>query len=390
MDLPLPCRSRNITMVPMQRRRPALSLIEEWTGIVDNLMVEVAATEKTLTNTASIVPFTQLFSEKPFILAGMQSANGGDTAVLGINNLSAAEASLVIVEETSANSEVTHIPEIGGYIAITPYTAAPSPPSSLGFEVGEIMVDSTPVRVNFSSPFSQPVIIANTVTRNDTAPSVIRISDVDTQGFTIQIQAYDYLATGHGMETISYLVMEKGSYTLDDGTQIEAGLFDTDATTFAAHSLVNQFNVAPVVFTSIITNNDPEAVIGRVRNISTTGFEYRLQEQEANARYHDQETVAYLAWTPGSGTTNGIHFQVGNTADAVTHKNFIINFNQDFSQLPFQFAGMQTTDGGDTASVKIIQAGTAGMEIMVEEEASRDSETNHTKEIAGFLVLLPE
>ncbi len=251
-------------------------------------------------------------------------------------------------------------------------------------------MDSIPVRVNFSSPFSQPVIIANTVTRNDTAPSVIRISDVDAQGFTIQIQPYDYLEAGHGMETISYLVMEKGSYTLDDGTQIEAGLFDTNATTFAVHSLINQLNVAPVVFTSIITSNDPEAVIGRVRNISTTGFEFRLQEQEANAKVHGLETVAYLAWTPGSGTTNGIQFQVGNTSDAVSHKNFTINFNQYFTESPFHFAGMQTTDGGDTASVKIIQAGTAGMEIMVEEEASKDSETNHTKEIAGFLVLLPE
>jgi hypothetical protein len=100
--------------------------------------------------------------------------------------------------------------------------------------------------------------------------------------------------------------------------------------------------------------------------------------------------VAYLAWTPGSGTTNGIHFQVDNTADAVTHNNFTINFNQHFTELPFQFAGMQTTDGGDTAAVKIIQAGAAGMEIMVEEEASKDSETNHTKEIVGFLALLPE
>ena len=51
---------------------------------------------------------------------------------------------------------------------------------------------------------------------------------------------------------------------------------------------------------------------------------------------------------------------------------------------------MQTTDGGDTALVKIIQAGPVGMDIMIEEESSRDWETYHTKEIAGFLALLPE
>jgi hypothetical protein len=266
-----------------------------------------------------------------------------------------------------------------------------TPRPSLSFEIGEISVDSSLVRVNFSSPFSQPVIIANTLTRNDTAPSVIRISDVDAQGFNIQIQPYDYLNSSHRMETVSYFVMEKGSYTLDDGTQIEAGLFNTDATTFAAHSLVNQLNVAPVVFTSIITSNGSDAVVGRVRNISTTGFEYQLQEQEANEPYHILETVAYLAWTPGSGTTNGIQFQVGNTTDTVTHNTFAINFNQNFSESPFQFARMQTANGPDTALMKIIQAGTTGMEIMIEEETSRDAETNHTKEeIGGFLALLPE
>ncbi len=99
--------------------------LQEWAGIVDNFMIEVAATDKTLTNTATTVPFTQQFPEQPFIMAGMQSANGGDTAVLGINQLSATEVGMMIVEETSANIEVTHIPEVGGYIAIAPFIAVP-------------------------------------------------------------------------------------------------------------------------------------------------------------------------------------------------------------------------------------------------------------------------
>ncbi len=90
--------------------------------------------------------------------------------------------------------------------------------------------------------------------------------------------------------------------------------------------------------------------------------------------------MAYLAWTPGSGTTNGIQFQVGNTTDTVSHNTFTINFNQNFSESPFQFARMQTANGPDTALMKIIQAGTTGMEIMIEEETSRDAETNHTKD----------
>jgi hypothetical protein len=264
------------------------------------------------------------------------------------------------------------------------------PVPSFSFEVGEAVVDSSLVRVNFTSPFLQPVIIANTVTRNDTSPSVIRISDVDTQGFNIQVQEYDYLGVSHGLETVSYIVMERGSYTLDDGTQVEAGLSNTNATTPVVHPFLQQPVIVPVVLTSIITKNDPEAVVGRVSNIATTGFEYRLQEQEVNAMDHGMETVAYITWTPGTGVTNGVRFEVGSTTDKVRHRSFAINFNQQFSDLPFHFAGMQTSDGRDTASVKILQAGSTGMQITIEEEASRDSETSHTTEVAGFLTLLPE
>ena len=266
-----------------------------------------------------------------------------------------------------------------------PADATSFPP--IRFEVGEVTLDNTLIRINFSSPFIQPVIIANTTTRNGTDPSVVRISGVDSEGFNVQVQEYDYLDGWHTMETMNYIVIEKGGHMLDDGTRIEAGLFETNATTPVGHPLANEFAVAPVVFTSVVTNNGPETVVGRVRNVSTTGFAYQLQEQEANDQIHVSETVAYLAWTPGSGISNGLRFQAGNTPDKVTQKTFAINFEQQFNDLPFQFVGMQTTDGSDTALVKIVEAGRTGMKIMVEEEGSKNSETSHTAEVAGFLTL---
>ena len=145
-----------------------------------------------------------------------------------------------------------------------------------------------------------------------------------------------------------------------------------------------------MILTSITTKNDSQAVLGRVSNVATTGFKYQLQEQEANALSHGAETVAYLAWTPGSGVSNGIRYQAGSTTDSTTHATFAVDFDQQFRNLPFHFAGMQTSDGGETSLVRIVQAGNVGMEITVEEEASKDSEMLHTTEVAGLLTLLPE
>lgn len=256
-------------------------------------------------------------------------------------------------------------------------------------ELGEVEVNHASTRINFLSDYVEPVIIANTVTKNGADPVVVRISDVDSQGFTVQLQEYGYLDGYHCAETVNYFVMEKGSYTLWDGTQIEAGLFDTNATTFANFSFMEPFNLQPVVLTSITTLRGYAAVTGRLQNISRSGFDYKMQEQESNDLLHSLETVAYLAVTPGSGVSNGIRYQAGRSGDRVTDTPSFISFNQNFNDTPFQFSGMQTTDGGDTAAVRNILPYIDGMEVVVEEECSLDSETSHGTEVAGYFTLLP-
>ena len=47
---------------------------------------------------------------------------------------------------------------------------------------------------------------------------------------------------------------------------------------------------------------------------------------------------------------------------------------------------MQTTDGGDTATVRCQNKQADGIDIKVEEEQSRDTEMNHTTEVIGYMV----
>jgi hypothetical protein len=220
---------------------------------------------------------------------------------------------------------------------------------------------------------------------------VARIRNVTPNGFDIRVQEWDYLDGIHTTETVGYLVMERGSFVLDDGTadgiRVEADTFDTNRTSFTSIPFSQPFNVAPVVLAAINSVNEAAAVIGRLRNISATAFQFRLQEQEKNANSHAMETVSYIAWEPSSATIDGRTFEVNATPKVVTHLFYSIGFTAPFAAVPVFVADMQTAAGGDTANLRWRNKRLAGIEVQVDEEQSKDSETTHGTEVVGYIAI---
>ncbi len=271
----------------------------------------------------------------------------------------------------------------------------PADPASVpGFPImdgGEVDVDSTWVRVNFTTTFTNPVIIARLVSKNGGDPCVVRIDNVTATGFDLRLQEYEYLDGTHTVEQVSYLVMEAGHYTLADGTQVEAGTFSTSATsTYDSRSFNQTFSQTPVVITSVDSSNEADTVTARIRNINTNGFECKLQEQEINTKSHLIESLAYIAWEPSSGSENGLRYEVGRSADTVTHATKTLSYAAGFNTRPLLYTDMQTTDGGDTSTLRTISNEAAGLQVLVEEEQSKDSKVAHTTEVAGFIAILSE
>jgi hypothetical protein len=99
--------------------------------------------------------------------------------------------------------------------------------------------------------------------------------------------------------------------------------------------------------------------------------------------------VHFIAWEPSAGYAGQIQFEVGLTPDAVTHQPYPITFSGIFEEAPAIFADMQTQDGGDVANLRYRDKTRTGVEIRVHEEQSKDSETNHTTEELGYIVLQP-
>ena len=252
-------------------------------------------------------------------------------------------------------------------------------------ETGEAEVNHEWQFVPFNKAYVDPVVVAKPISLNGGQPAVIRINNVTPEGFEIRVQEWDYLDGFHDYETVGYMVMEAGHHVLNTGIHVEAGTFEANS----AVKTVNfdaGFNQLPVLVAGVTTESEPDAVTGRLSNITLNGFDIMLQEQESskNGHYAD-ETVSYIAWEPSSGEVDGMSYIVDSTFDEVTHKFSSIEFYPVFDSAPVFVADMQTTDGGDTANVRWQNKTGEGVEVQIDEEQSNNREVSHVTEVVGYM-----
>ncbi|WP_330631625.1 polysaccharide deacetylase family protein [Halocatena halophila] len=235
----------------------------------------------------------------------------------------------------------------------------------------------------FSRNYDNPVVVVGPVSENGNHPAHVRIRDVAGWGFEFQLEEWAYLDGGHTTEDLSYLAISRGRDSFDDGTQIEVGQVETDHT-FTSVSFDQSFSTTPVVLTQSQTQNGLNPIVTRQRNVSQSGLDVRLQEEEANGP-HKTESVGYIALEPTTGQFDGKHFEAGRTGDVVTNRWHRLNFQRSYTNPQF-VATIQTTDGPDTAGVRYRNLTNDGVDVRIEEAQSYDSETYHTTERLGYFV----
>lgn len=250
-------------------------------------------------------------------------------------------------------------------------------------EAGTITTNSpgenTPIRIDFTDDLTNPVI-ALTSTNNGGNQFTLRVIDSDDTGFTFIIEEWEYHDGPHpATETINWLAIEEGVHTLPDGRMIEAG------TASATHnsgsvSLSGGFTTPPVVLTSVMSENDTTTIDSDPRDITASGFNLRLQEEEAQDGNHAIETVGWIAIEPGGGAESG----TATTSGGFNHNVDTYALGDTFDD-PIILAETQTINGGDPATIIIEGETLSTVDLSLEEEQSGDSETNHTNETVGIV-----
>jgi|GEM_PF-2351211 len=245
--------------------------------------------------------------------------------------------------------------------------------------------------------YQNPVVFAQMVSANGNDPAVVRITDVQSDRFTVKIQEVPGTADGgvHTAETISYFVLEGGDWQLPGGVLLKVGTLDTAVTVGAQLSgdfepvepAAPYFTDVPVVISQVQTNNDPHWVKTRLQNISPTGFAVALEEEEAQTTPHGAaETIGWLAIEPGSGDFGGLAYKADLTQAVVDEFWHEITFS-GFATTPGFLAAVQTYNGTDNAGLRVRNLTHFIAEIRVEEDTTYDSETGHAEEVVGYFLI---
>ena len=270
-----------------------------------------------------------------------------------------------------------------GFFSVQGTVAEASTPSVVG-EAGVLTeLNHQWQTVQLDHQYENPAIAFGPLSFNGSHESTIRIRNLTPSSFDVRIQEWEYLDGWHTTESASYIVVESGIHTLEDGTVIAAGV-TTTATQWQSLSFDHQFNTTPVVFSQTLTESESDAVVTRQRDVSTNGFSLRLQEEEKRGM-HGEESVGWIAvGTENNG--NDPRLQTLITGDTVSHRRTQLQFAND-TENPVFVAAMQTADGGDTGNLRVTNLNAQSAHVWVDEERSKDRETRHTQEIVGAIVL---
>jgi ribonuclease HI len=105
------------------------------------------------------------------------------------------------------------------------------------------------------------------------------------------------------METISYMVVEQGVHTLQDGSIIEASTTTANAE-FSKISFTGTFEDAPVVISQITTQWKPKAYNTRQKYITNKSFKVRMQCEETETVTENEE-ISWVAWSMSASGSAG-------------------------------------------------------------------------------------
>ncbi|MCF8244803.1 MAG: hypothetical protein K9J37_09750 [Saprospiraceae bacterium] len=294
------------------------------------------------------VSFPITFASVPVVFTQLTTEVENQAATVQLRNVSKQGFELRLTEQEASNGK--HLPETVSWTAMEKGTAFNT---SFALEAGSIAnATSSPTAINFALAFSNaPGLIAMQQTTNEVDAATPRFQNLSSSGAQVFIDEESSKdgETIHGTESLAYLALKSGVDITDvNGDFIgETGTLNlTNA--WASFPMQHRYT-KPIVIMGGITLNDGDPVTIRVKAVTPTSFQARLQEWTYQDGNHGVEQVTYFI-LEGSIPADKGYYCEGKASNLVINQNIFAHDNCD-NQLSFgqteveemQATGMLTT-----------------------------------------------
>ena len=250
--------------------------------------------------------------------------------------------------------------------------------------------------VFFKKPFTgnpviYPVIILGAITNNNTnvlltprAKLIIAATRVNVQ---LAPWAYQKVTTLSKEDNVPYLILAPGNYNFG-GLPATCGKV-TASPVWSSITFSVPFDTIPVVFANQLVASSINATTVRVRNVSKTGFDVKLQKETGVTNPLTSESVSYFAIKPGIGVLDNKKIIVGRTPDkAVSAIYCTINYGDSIAN-PIFLSQMQTcNDDTVTAALRCLYISSKYANVVKQRERSTGVSAT-LAETAGWMVINP-
>ncbi len=205
---------------------------------------------------------------------------------------------------------------------------------------------------------------------NDTEGPIITLNEANDSGDTTLVSNYP--------DDQRYFVFENGNWA-------QADIASDVTNSWTTVTFNEPFNAIPTLLTQIITDNDSDALVARVRNLDETGFQVRLRNQESNGGTISAESVAWIAMDQGGSSAN-VTMEALSTGNSVDENWYEVTFLETYSGTPIFIGSCTSRTGGDPISIRYRNLTATNVELLAQEEQSDDNEIGHSNEEVSYVV----
>jgi len=247
-----------------------------------------------------------------YAVSGAAAANGADfggslpSGTQGFADGATSETlSIQVTGDTAAEADegftvTLSNPSDGGSLGTSSANGTILNDDLLPIEVGQGLFTGHCAAVDLNASYTNPVVILGPPTDFDLAPAIARVCTAGATGFDARLQEWPSEDGLHGVEQLAFLVGEAGRYVLGDGSTWELGTFNLGGDTPASVDFSSAFPGTPALFLGLQTQDDATPAVVRASGLGNSGFTATLQEEEASVAVHGQEQVGYLAVYPAN------------------------------------------------------------------------------------------